>query len=53
MRTAMPDPIDDLAAQIAALREEVAALRAQLRRQPNTAGWELRERGLTDWIGRL
>ena len=53
MRTAMPDPIDDLAAQIASLREEVAALRAQLGIRPNTAGWELRERGLDDWIDRL
>lgn len=53
MPTAIPDPIEDLTAQIAALREEVAALRAQLRKQPNTAGWELRERGLTDWIDRL
>ena len=49
----MPDPIEDLAAQIAALREEVVALRQQIAGQPNTAGWELRERGLTDWIDRL
>ena len=53
MRTAMPDPIEHLTEQVAALREEVAALRQQIAGQPNTAGWELRERGLTDWIDRL
>ena len=50
MRTAMSDAIDDLRAEVAALREEVAGLRAQLSRQRPAPDWELRERNI-DYYG--
>ena len=50
MRTVMADPEDDLRAEIAALREEIAMLRAQLARRNPTPDWELRERNI-DFYG--